>query len=241
MLQVVAVIMITLKQASITAGSHVSMQPTIFLFMTLSDDLLQPLTSEELDQLEDFLLSDVHGEKSMTLDMLDGFLASLAVGPSLVLPNEWMPVVFDVEGQAEPVFASQEEAGRITALIVRYMNSVVSVFEDDPDSYMPLYELCSFDDPEEESMAVRAWTLGFILGMELRWDEWQPVFDSIEEAGEEEMLLISPIFALSGSDEDMPELTDDEREAWRELIPDTVSALYRFWQSCRNGDESLEP
>lgn len=209
--------------------------------MTLSDDLLQPLSSEELDKLEDFLLSDVHGEKSMTLDMLDGFLASLAVGPSLVLPNEWLPMVFDVDGQGEPVFASKDEAEQITTMIVRYMNSVVSVFETDPGNYLPLYELCSFDDPEEESMAVRAWTLGFILGMELRWEEWQPVFDAIEEEGDPEMLLISPIFALSGSDEDTPELTEDEREAWRELIPDSVSALYRFWLPFRDGEESMEP
>ncbi|MCF8217160.1 MAG: UPF0149 family protein [Chlorobium sp.] len=203
--------------------------------MTISDDLLQPLSSEELDELEDFLLSDVHGEKSMTLDMLDGFLASLAVGPSVMMPDDWLPMVFDVEGQEEPAFASKEQGERILSLITRYMNAVAAVFENDPDVYLPLYELCSFDDPEEESLAIRAWTLGFILGMEIRWDEWQPVFDAVEETDNSDVLLLSPIFALSGSDEDMPELTEAELETWRDLIPDSVSGLYRFWQNYREG------
>jgi uncharacterized protein len=31
----------------------------------------------------------------------------------------------------------------------------------------------------------------------------------------------------------MPELTEAELETWRDLIPDSVSGLYRFWQNYR--------
>ncbi|MBM3163099.1 MAG: YecA family protein [Chlorobi bacterium] len=201
--------------------------------MNLSDDLMLPLSSEELDELEDFLLSDTHDDKSMTLDMLDGFLASLAVGPSLVMPDEWLPMVMDVEGGGAFSFASPEEASRITSLVIRYMNSVVSVFDDDPDGYEPLFDRCMFDDPEEEALAVKAWSLGFIIGMELRWDEWLPVFGSDEKEENAEQLLLAPVFLLSGTDENMPELNDEEREAWRDMIPESVAGLYRYWQPSR--------
>ncbi len=202
--------------------------------MTSSDDLFQPLSSEELDELEDFLLLDTHDDKSMTLDMLDGFLAALAVGPSLVTPSEWLPMVLDVEGEAPPSFSSPEQGARMTGLIVRYMNSVVSVFDADPESYAPLFDQCVFGDPEEEELAVKAWALGFILGMELRWDDWLPVFDAVNAEGDAEAHLLTPIFLLSGTDENMPELNDEEREEWRELIPESVSSLYRYWLPSRS-------
>jgi uncharacterized protein len=205
-----------------------------FFFMTPSDDLFTPLSSEELDELEDFLLLDGHEDKSMTLDMLDGFLAALAVGPSPVMPSEWLPMVLDVEGRTPPSFVSPEEASRITTLIIRYMNATAGVFEDDPDSYQPLCDQCVFGDPEEEEFAVKAWALGFILGMELRWDDWIPVFDAVDEEGDSEVLLLTPIFLLSETDENQPELTEEDRESWRELIPESVSGLYRFWQKFRS-------
>lgn len=203
--------------------------------MNLSDDLLQPLSGEELDELEGFLLADTHNDKCMTLDMLDGFLAALAVGPSLVTPEEWMPMVMDVEGTGRLSFDSPEQASRITGLIIRYMNSIDSVFKDDPDNYEPLFDQCVFDDPEEEELAVKAWSLGFILGMELRWDDWLPLFETSGEENGAGVMLLTPVFLLSGTDENMPELTEDEREAWRSMIPESVSGIYRFWLASRSG------
>ncbi|MBN8284384.1 hypothetical protein [Zoogloea sp.] len=48
--------------------------------------LLAQLSDEELDVLEGFLL-DQDTEEGMTLDMLDGFLHALALGPETVLPR----------------------------------------------------------------------------------------------------------------------------------------------------------
>jgi uncharacterized protein len=204
--------------------------------MDLSDELLQPLSGEELDELESFLLSDTHQDKSMTLDMLDGFLAALAAGPSLVMPEEWLPMVMDVEGSRRVSFDTPEQASRITSLIIRYMNSVVSVLEEDAENYEPLFDQCVFDDPEEEELAVKAWSLGFILGMELRWDDWLPVFEaSSDEEDGGGVMLLTPVFLLSGTDENMPELNEEERETWRSMIPESVSGIYRFWLASRNG------
>ena len=48
-----------------------------------------PLSEDEFDELDQFLLYDVDTEESMTLDMVDGFLHALAVGPTTVHPKRW--------------------------------------------------------------------------------------------------------------------------------------------------------
>lgn len=56
-------------------------------------ELMAPLLDEELNALEGFLL-DQDTEEGMTLDMLDGFLHALALGPETVPPSRWLPKVW---------------------------------------------------------------------------------------------------------------------------------------------------
>ena len=48
----------------------------------------------DLDALDALLLSDRAPEEGMGLSDLDGFLTGIAVGPELVMPSEWLPVVW---------------------------------------------------------------------------------------------------------------------------------------------------
>jgi uncharacterized protein len=57
--------------------------------------------------LDRFLMSDRSPPDSMMLSDLDGFLSGIAVGPELVLPSEWLPLVWDGEA---PEFADESEA-----------------------------------------------------------------------------------------------------------------------------------
>jgi uncharacterized protein len=47
----------------------------------------EPLSDIELDRLADFL--EEIGERAMNIEMLDGFLAALICGPSMVMPSEY--------------------------------------------------------------------------------------------------------------------------------------------------------
>ena len=50
--------------------------------------------SIDLDALDDYLMSDHAPDDRMGLSDLDGFLTGIVVGPELILPSEWLPVIW---------------------------------------------------------------------------------------------------------------------------------------------------
>ena len=74
-------------------------------------ELQTPLSSKELSELEAFLDSEAVPDECMNYAMLDGFLTCLVIGPDMVMPSEWMPVVWS--DSEEPVFETMEQAERI--------------------------------------------------------------------------------------------------------------------------------
>jgi uncharacterized protein len=63
----------------------------------------------DLDALDAFLLSDRAPEEGMGLSDLDGFLTGIVVGPELILPSEWLPIVW---GGGEPTLGATRKRAR---------------------------------------------------------------------------------------------------------------------------------
>ena len=59
------------------------------------------------EALDRFLMSERSPPEGMMLSDLDGFLTGIAVGPELVLPSKWLPLVF---GGDAPEFARCNKA-----------------------------------------------------------------------------------------------------------------------------------
>lgn len=66
-----------------------------------------PAAGVGFEALDAFLSSEDAPPESMQLSDLDGFLTGIAIGPELVMPSEWLPVVW---GGEEPVFADGDQA-----------------------------------------------------------------------------------------------------------------------------------
>jgi uncharacterized protein len=75
-----------------------------------------PLSEAELDRLSDFLGSLTNSD-AMDLETLDGFLCAIIAGPEMVMPSEYLPVIWGGELPDENAFASMEEANSILQLI----------------------------------------------------------------------------------------------------------------------------
>ncbi len=194
--------------------------------------MANPIPSSEpvdLDPLDDFLNSDRAPDDCMGLSDLDGFLTGVAIGPELLKPSDWLPVIW---GDGEPEFATVEEAQTILALIMARYNEILSTLASDPDSFEPIF----WASDEEEEPIVTDWAAGFLEAVKLRPESWEKLTQDPEAGG-----LFAAILML-GSDLDElavegGELTPEEAEQLLEdgpeLIPDAVIGIYEFWAAQR--------
>ncbi len=139
-----------------------------------------PLSDAELDELEQFLLDAEGIDDSMGLSTIDGFLTAIVSGPRTIMPSEWLPWVWDAEhGERSPVFANQKEAQRVLELLMRHMNGIARTLLDAPDQFEPLIEEHLHED--DRIPVIDDWCSGYVAGMSLDPDGWQPVIKSHPE------------------------------------------------------------
>lgn len=187
-----------------------------------------PLDDAEIDELDHFLLYDADVDDSMTLDMLDGYLHALAIGPTTVLPTSWMPRIWgeDFTGMVPPV-KDVDRLGRIVSLIIRLSNGIVANLEDPEGAVIvPLWS--TFRDGELERDDAEIWACGFLAGMNLCEDDWAPLL-----ATEQGSAWLRPIRLLGeddfGAEQQALTSSPAERERLSLEIPDAVLAMYQYW------------
>ena len=62
-----------------------------------------PLSEEEFDELDQFLLYDVDREEVMVADIMDGFMHAIAVGPTTLHPKQWLPKIWGTQEMRPPM------------------------------------------------------------------------------------------------------------------------------------------
>ena len=196
------------------------------------EEVSGPLTDEELDELDRFLLSDATGEDAMDISMLDGFLTALAVGPGTLSPNRWMPLVWG----GDVAWASRQQMDRMTTLVFRHANDILSYLRDDPDTFEPL--LYEREEDGENIPVIDEWCTGFVKGMALDEAGWQPLMET--EEGEE---LLYPIL-LYGTETGWEELEQNPRIAARgaefaAMLGDSVMAIMEWWLPVRKAGSTV--
>jgi uncharacterized protein len=82
----------------------------------------------------------------MGLSEIDGFLAGIVVGPELILPSEWLPVIW---GGNEPQFQTESEIRTVVGTIMGRYNEIVVCCNGDPDEFDPIF----WEWPEGEVIA----------------------------------------------------------------------------------------
>lgn len=140
------------------------------------------ISNEELEQLDAYLMSDATPEETMDLEMLDGFLVALAIGPDETSSEQWLPEVF---GGHLP----DDLPADIRVLILRQAEYVASKFalvarekqsEDEP-LYYPLVLQDDSSDSKWMDTLGQYWAGGFRAGLMVREDEWVAAMDEDEE------------------------------------------------------------
>jgi uncharacterized protein len=196
-------------------------------------DLRKPLNEAELEALEHFLVHAVPIEyDGMTLDMLDGFLHALAIGPETVMPGQWLPHVWGLEdeGEAMPPVDSLERANQVLGLVMRHYNSVLGHLESRPDHLLPIFGTDVSEEGEYEDVGL--WAHGFLEGVKLSHNAWQPLLSSPE--GQRWMKPLR----LMGDDDWLPTHLEQvsskaQVETLNQDVVDSVLLMHAFWGPVR--------
>jgi uncharacterized protein len=193
----------------------------------------EPLSEQELLELEELLVSEELFPEAMNLDALDGFLTALIIGPAAIGAEEWIPAVLGIEKSALP----EGTLERAVSLLVRYGSTISAIFSENPDTFRPLFELSTYACAEDEEFAVQSWSNAFMDGIEMRYDEWAPLIEMTgltDEEGETSAMLLGPVLLLSGRDTRSAELTAEQRAQLGKMVAESISDIYRFWLPFRD-------
>jgi uncharacterized protein len=184
-----------------------------------------PLSDAEIDELDAFLMSDATSDECMDIITLDGFLTALVIGPELVAPSVWLPLVWGET--SEPVFESKEQAERIISLLLRRMNTISSMFGENSSGFEPL-------PYEREVRGTRLWLaddwcFGFMRAIDLSHEAWEPLFND-----KTNLVLLVPILML-GTEQGLDQIdaaADSEAEytATVEMLELSVEAIHAYWR-----------
>jgi uncharacterized protein len=205
--------------------------------MTETNKLDEPLSDADYDELEAFLGSNVVPQDCMDLEMLDGFLTAIVSGPDLIQPSEWLPVLWsDSQRSVTPVFQNNEQAERILSLVLRLQQSIRRTLAESPTRFKPLLYHAETDAKDERSPPeASAWCEGFMTGVLLREQEWEPLY--AEESSRDWML---PIEALAYGDHDPEYLgwvdSEEKRLGMIDELPIATVLICRFWQERNRTD-----
>jgi uncharacterized protein len=190
-----------------------------------------PLSEDEFNELEQFLLWDVDTEEAMTLDMADGFLHAIAVGPTTTHPKQWLPKIWGTKEMVPPM-DSIERVNHLLGLVMRHFNSIIAGLEDDPREISPYWSAMTYAGDNQEYVDAEAWAYGFVQGMRLCWNDWQPLLSTPQGQA-----WFRPI-ALLGEDDfsvDQDELTETPpmRAELALQIPQAVLDMHAHWLPLR--------
>ena len=188
--------------------------------------MMEPPSDEEIDELESFLLSDATSDETMTLDTLDGYLTAIVVGPTTLVPSQWLSGIWGAGDEHAPGFETTEQAQHIMELILRHMNGIVGSLEHDPDMFEPFFDVRTYR--AREYLDGEMWAYGFMEGIALCRKDWQPLFE--DARGRE---ALRPLRLLGARDttpeEQLLVKTPQQREELSQAIPASIAAIYRFW------------
>jgi uncharacterized protein len=187
-------------------------------------ELNEPLSDQEIAELDEFLMSDATPEESMDIVTLDGFLTSLVIGPEVVPPSVWLKRIWG--GEEEPRFESSEQAPRVISLIMRRFNTLSFLFEEPPEFAPILWER------EVGGTTYRIaddWCWGFMAGVSLASEAWQPLVTDTENRA-----MLRPIATL-GTEDGWKLLEADidpdaAEQAALDALEPAVIVISRYWR-----------
>jgi len=173
---------------------------------------------KKLRELDAFLLSDAVSDNCMLLSELDGFLAGIIVCPDLIMPREWMGVIW---GEDSPVFETMEQAQSVNGAIMWMYNDISRQL--DRGQYAPLFDI----DTRTDETLWEMWVGGFYKALAMRPDAWLPFGRGKAHKALSTFMRLHQIATTPEAELDPMDIDEELRRIAPDLIPFSVEELHR--------------
>jgi uncharacterized protein len=150
----------------------------------------------------------------MLVSELDGFLAGILVCPELIMPGEWLPLVWGGDEDAAPVFENARQAEQMIGLVMEHYNATANDLQS--GRYAPVFEV----DVRHDETLWELWIEGFDTAMQLRPDSWAEMLKDDEEA----RMALSGLLMLIDIAQAESKLPEPEIQDLTEKAPDLIPA-----------------
>jgi uncharacterized protein len=170
--------------------------------------------------LAGFLESRQVPHETMPIEVLDGYLTALAIGPVAVTVEAFLPDIFGQEDHSLPAWADDEQRAYFVEAVTQLKQSITDRAAS-PGGFQPL--IAPTDVEEYRGME---WADGFAIGVSLHDEAWGPIFEH-KRAGE----AVHRIFDLApplGEEDDSLSLAV-RRQRIAEL-PALLKQVAAFWR-----------
>ncbi len=193
-------------------------------------NLFTPLTDQEVNQLDDFLLDRVDedeyvdgmDEGILDISMLDGFMTAIVSGPDTIPPSVWLPAIW---GDFEPTWKSKKEFEQIFTLMVRHINTIASMLIESSEEFEPLFLERIVDD--KTYLIADEWCEGYLRAVRMNANDWFEV----EEVSDQ--LKVISLFASQEGWEQLKGMTDEEVAYRQGLVAQAVRDIHAYWYALR--------
>jgi len=131
----------------------------------MSKAIPQILTKHQKERIQQLLDLADNKEEVLTLKEFEGFLFGLAITPDVILPSEWMPVVF---GEEMVTFDSEEQADILMKDLIDIYNACTRAFHKGSLRFpfdMEKLSSTMLDDIQE-------WSYGLLEALRMRPEIW---------------------------------------------------------------------
>ena len=184
-----------------------------------------PLTESEFDVLDEFLMSDETPSETMDTSMLDGYLAAVAAGPNLVMPDQMLRWVWDTEnGEESPEFKNNKQAQTIIGLIIQHYQHVNDTLNTAPEDYEPL--ILQREHEGRMVPIIDEWCMGYYTAIAADLAAWTPLLVSQPE-------WFSTILQYGTSDGwetlEKKEMDDQQHQAAADSLAGSTRKIHAFW------------
>ena len=195
--------------------------------MTSPNDLFAPLSEEEYEALDQFLLSLEYDEAIFCVSELDGFFTAVVSGPITIPPSQWLQTIWGGQ-ENSPIWDSEEEFQHILELLMRHMNSTAAVLMEAPMDF----EACFMERIVEGKRytIVDEWCEGYMKGVALCPDRWDKM-----PCAREDYLAPMLMFTFEHGAEQREKLSEEEVVFWQGQVEPAARRIHAYWLEQRGG------